>query len=176
MRSSTRLALTLVSVLCISGLAVRSAHAGATDAWITTKARIALLTTDGAGRTAVKVDTEHGQVTLHGKVSSQAAKDKAEEAVRGVDGVKSVRNLLQIVPETRRDAVKASDADVKKSVEAALKTDKSLEGINVKSVDDGVVLLDGSTETLEQKLRAIETAYDCAGVWRVASEIETKDR
>ena len=26
----------------------------------------------------MKVDTEHGRVTLHGKVSSQAEKDKAE--------------------------------------------------------------------------------------------------
>jgi len=176
MRTSRKLGLALVGVFCISSLAVRSSHAGPTDAWITTKARIALLTTDGAGRTAVKVDTEHGQVTLHGKVSSQAAKDKAEETVRGVDGVKSVRNLLQVVPESRQDAVKASDADVKKSVEAALDAQKSLEGIKVKSVDNGVVLLDGSTQTLEQKLRAIETAYDCAGVRRVASEIETKDR
>ena len=46
----------------------------------------------------------------------------------------------------------------------------------VKSVDDGVVLLDGNTGSLDEKLRAIEAAYACPGVWRVAAEIETKDR
>ena len=43
------------------------------------------MTTDGAGRNAVKVDTEHGKVTMHGTlVDSQAVKDKAEATVRAV--------------------------------------------------------------------------------------------
>jgi osmotically-inducible protein OsmY len=46
----------------------------------------------------------------------------------------------------------------------------------VESVDNGVVLLGGSTQAVAQKLRAIESAYDCAGVRHVASKIETSDK
>ena len=41
---------------------------------------------------------------------------------------------------------------------------------------DGVVLLSGKTKTLDEKLRAVETAWQVSGVKRVATEIETNDR
>ena len=72
--------------------------------------------------------------------------------------------------------MKAADKDVKEAVEKALKEDKNLEGIKVKSVDDGLVFLDGSTTSLANKLRAIETAYGIPGVRQVASGIETKEK
>ena len=124
---------------------------------------------------AVKVDTQNGHVTLHGKVGTEAQKDLAEATVKALDGVRSVRNLVQVVPETDAAAVKASDADVKNAVEVALKSHKSLDGIKVESVDNGLVLLEGNTKTFALKLRAIETAYGCYGVMRVASKIETSE-
>jgi osmotically-inducible protein OsmY len=174
MRSSRRLTLTLVAVLLawFVGVAVTQA---ADDTWTATKIRIALMTTDGAGRDAVKVDVEHGKVTLHGTVDSQAVKDKAEATARAVGGVTEVRNLLQVVKESRQKAVKAADKDVKEAVEKLLKADKSLEGIKVKSVDDGVVFLDGTATSLAAKLRAIEAVYGIPGVMQVASGIEAKE-
>ena len=175
MSSNRTFGVALVGAFLTFPLAARPAQAAPPDSWITTKARIALLTTDGAGRTAVKVDTEHGEITLHGKVHSQAVKDKAEATVRTIDGVTGVRNLMQVVTEAREDAVKASDHEIKEAVEAALKSNETLEGIKVESVDDSLVVLDGHTKTLAQKLLAIETAYGCRGVRRVASQIETSD-
>lgn len=174
MNSGRRLALTLMVGLSAWGIGAGSAQA-ADDTWITSKARIALMTTDGAGRNAVKVDTDHGYVTLHGTVDSQAVKDKAEATVRAVGGVTGVKNLLQVVKESRQEAVKAADKDVKEAVEKTLKADKNLDGIHVRSVDNGLVYLAGHTSSLALKLRAIEAAYDVTGVWRVASEIETKE-
>jgi hyperosmotically inducible protein len=175
MSSSRKLNLTMGALVLIGGLGVASAHAS-DDAWISTKIRIALMTTDGAGRNAVKVETEHGKVTLHGTVDGQAVKDKAEATARSVGGVTEVKNLLQVVKESRKDAVKAVDKDVKEAVEKSLKRDETLEGINVKSVDNGLVLLDGSTTSLDHKLRAIETVYDIPGVRQVSSNIETKEK
>jgi hyperosmotically inducible protein len=175
MSSSRKLTLTLVAVLLVWGVGVGSAQA-ADDTWITSKIRIALMTTDGAGRNAVKVETDHGKVTLHGTVDSQAVKDKAEATVRTVGGVTEVRNLLQVVKSAEKESVKAVDKDVKDAVEKSLKANKSLEGIKVKSVDNGLVILDGSTPSLANKLQAIETAYGVAGVRQVASDIETKEK
>jgi hyperosmotically inducible protein len=168
------LGLTLAGALLICS--PRPASAARPDAWVTAQVRVALLTTDGAGRTAVKVDTEHGQVTLHGTVRGQEEKDKAEAAARGVEGVTGVRNLLQIVPEAYKDEVRASDQDVKAAVEAAFKAHRVLHSVGVESVDNGLVLLDGSTKRLSDKVLAIETAYACAGVRQVASKIESGDQ
>jgi len=157
-------------------LAAGTAWAGAPDSWITTKAKIALLTADGVSVTAVNVDTVNGNVTLHGKVKSAGEKERAEAAVRGIDGVKSVKNLLQVVPDAFKESVKANDEVIKEKVEASLKGDKSLEDVKVASVNKGVVLLSGKTTTLGQKLQAIETAWKVPGVQRVASEIETGEK
>src|SRR5437763_16289483 len=101
-------------------------HAATSDAWITTKAKMSLLTTEGVSATSVNVDTIDGRITLHGKVSSNEEKAKAESAVKGIDGVKEVRNLLQIVPPGREKPVKRADADVKRAVEQTLARDQSL--------------------------------------------------
>ena len=68
------------------------------DAWITTKTKIALLTTDGFSVSGANVDTINGNVTIHGKVATNADRTKAERTVRKVPGVKTVNNLLQAVP------------------------------------------------------------------------------
>ena len=175
MSSSGKLTLAVVGLLLVWGIGVAPAQAS-DDTWISTKVRIALMTTDGAGRNAVNVNTEHGKVTLHGTVDSEAVKEKAEATARAVGGVTEVRNLLQVVKESRQESVKAADKDVRAAVEKALKADKSLEGIKVKSVDNGLVSLEGSTASLTGALRAIETAYSLPGVRQVASGIETKEK
>jgi len=157
-------------------LAAGTAWAGAPDAWVSTKAKIALLTADDVSVTAVNVDTVNGNVTLHGKVKSEGEKQRAEVAVRKVDGVKSVKNLLQVVPDAFKESVKANDEAIKENVENTLKGDQTLSDVKVASVNKGVVLLSGKTTTLGQKLQAIETAWKVPGVQRVASEIETGDK
>ena len=148
------------------------------DAWITTKAKIALLTAKDVSGTAINVDTIDGRVTLQGKVSSAKEKAKAENAVRQISGVKEVRNLLQVVPESRQKTVKASDADLKKQVEKTLKDDESLahSSISVHSVNAGVVVLAGKASSMEAHLRAIEDARGVPGVREVSSEVQSPDR
>jgi osmotically-inducible protein OsmY len=46
----------------------------------------------------LNVDTVNGAVTLHGKVASAAAKQKAADVAQSIVGVKTVSNLLQVVP------------------------------------------------------------------------------
>lgn len=159
-------------VLAFGAMTANTAYA-ASDTWITTRAKIALLTADGAGRNDIKVETDHGRVTIHGKVESEAVKEKATRLVREIDGVKSVRNLVEVVPDFMAEAVKKSDHEIKECVEAGLKAHKTLHDVNVDSVDNAVVLLGGKARSLDLKLVAIETAYACPGTMRVASKIET---
>ena len=85
------LTVALVGALVASAVAAR---ADIKDSWITTKAKIALLTTDGFSVNGANVDTFHGNVTIHGKVGTTADRTRAEQTVRKVDGVKNVKNLL----------------------------------------------------------------------------------
>jgi osmotically-inducible protein OsmY len=167
----------LAKVAALAATLIVAQIAGAAapkDAWITTKAKLALLTADDVSVTAVHVDTANGNVTLHGKVKTDAEKARAEAAVKKVDGVKSVRNLLQVVPDAFKEITKVEDKIIKEKLEAVLKADASLDGIKVASVNNGVVLLSGKTDSFDRKLRAVEAARNVAGVQRVATEIRVE--
>jgi len=157
------------------GFTAVAAAADSPDSWITTKTKIALLTADDVSGMSINVDTVSGKVTLHGKVATEAEKTRAEQIARKVDGVKQVSNLLQVIPAEQRDAVKASDSEIKERVDKTLDADQALKDVNVASVNAGVVLLEGKVDNLSLALRAIEKAKDVPGVHRVASEIEAPD-
>ena len=161
----------LAAALIVAG-AVVAARADTKDAWLTTKAKIALMT-DGVSATAVNVDTVDGKITIHGKVGTAAEKAQAEQTIRKMDGVKDVKNMLQVVPQDQKKTVDVKDSDVKDRVEASLKSAKTMDDIKVASVNKGVVLLSGKTASLGQKLLVIERVYTVAGVRGVSSEIET---
>ena len=169
-----KIALTVSLVGLVVIASAVAARADVKDSWITTKAKIALLTTDGFNVNGATVDTIDGNVTIHGTVGTTADQSRAEQAVRKVEGVKSVKNLLKVVPVTMKDAVAATtDTDIQGRVEASLKTDSKMGDVKVASVKSGVVLLSGKTANLTEKLRAIENAYSVNGVHRVASEIQS---
>lgn len=168
-----RIALTLALVGTLVAAGSVTARADVNDAWITTKAKIALLTMDGFSVSGANVDTIRGNVTIHGKVATTADRTRAEQTVRDVKGVKTVSNLLEVVPSSVKDLVASNDSEVKERVEASLKADTKIQDVKVASVNNGTVLLSGKTESLSLKLRAIENAYAVNGVNRVASEIQT---
>src|SRR5437899_2183073 len=163
----------LAAVLALTG--TRAALASTRDAWITTRAKMALLATEGLRGGTIDVDTVNGRITLHGRVRTADEKAKAEDAVRTVDGVKDVRNILQVVGGQRERLVRRADAEIRDEVEKALGTDRALAGsrIAVRSVNDGVVLLAGRASTMSEHLRAMGDAARVPGVRRVASEIES---
>jgi osmotically-inducible protein OsmY len=179
MRKTTKIAgrLALGTVLalgCASG--ARAADTG--DAWITTKAKISLLTTSDLGATGIDVDTVDGKVTLHGTVATQAEKARAETVAKSVKGVQSVNNLLQVVSPKSEERVEAKDDQIEKRVEQALASDQRLKGsnIDVASVNNGVVLLSGKADSMNDHLEALDVTGKVPGVRRVESEVEAPDR
>jgi hyperosmotically inducible protein len=165
----------LVAAPLFVGMAAGWAYAAdAPDAWLTMKTQIALLTAEGVSTSDLNVDTVQGVVTLHGRAPTEGEKVKAEATARKVDGVKDVRNLLQVVPDASKKAVERSDDQVKDAVVAAFKANKRVNdsGIKVQSVNKGVVLLAGKTDSLQAHLDAVRTARGVAGVKQVATEVQ----
>jgi hyperosmotically inducible protein len=163
--------------LIVGLLFATGAGAAAPDSWITTKAKLALLTTSGVSSTDVNVDTIDGHVTLHGTVSSAEEKSRAEQAVRGIDGVKDVRDMLAVVAPAKQEAVEVADKDIKQHIEQTLAKDPVLADskITVASVNAGNVVLSGTAATLTDHLTAVEDARSVRGVRKVASEITSPD-
>lgn len=160
-----------------TGWAGIASAASPPDAWITTKVKMALLMEEGVPATAVSVDTMDGTVTLYGTVASADEKTRAEGAAKDVEGVYAVRDLLQVVPKPHQEDASVADDALSAEIERRLDADASLgdSKIAVKSVNSGVVLLDGKAATLTDHLRALEVARATPGVKRVASEIRSPD-
>ncbi len=75
-----------------------SPKAFVTDAVITTKVKAKMANDKEVSALHIKVDTDNkGVVTLSGKAKSQEEADKAVSIARGVEGVVSVENKIQVV-------------------------------------------------------------------------------
>ena len=82
----------------------QEAKTGMSDSWITSKTKIALFSDDRVKGRQVHVETKDGVVYLRGKVDSSEAKTAATDVAKGIDGVKNVKNELQVVaPGARSD-------------------------------------------------------------------------
>jgi hyperosmotically inducible protein len=168
---STYVAAAIIAFSTILPATVRAADSP--DSWITMKTKIALLTTDDLSTKDLNVDTVKGVVTLHGMVPTEAEKEKAERVSMKIDGVKEVKNLLQVVPDSRRKIVERADDEIKGNIENAFKANHRIDdsGIKVASVNKGVVLLSGKTKSLEAHAESVSVAYAVPGVRRVSSEV-----
>ena len=167
----------VAAVLALALATPALAASTSTDAWITTKVKLSLATTEGVSATAVSVDTVNRQVTLHGTVGTADEKQAAERTAKAVDGATTVRNLLQVVPARSQADVEEKDDAISRRVTAALVAEPSLKDstITVQSVNKGVVLLKGNARSLSDHLTAVEIASEVKGVRRVASEVQSAD-
>lgn len=141
-----------------------------TDSWVTSKTKIALFADERVKGTQVSVDTTKGVVHLRGKVDSAEAKSAASEIAQGVEGVKSVKNDLQVVAPTARKAVDAADSDVAKAVGTRLSKNAQLKKLDVRT-DAGVVTLTGQVPTIGASAKASEIARGVPGVKSVKNEL-----
>lgn len=114
----------------------------------------------------VTVTVRNGIVTLGGDVAWRFEKVAAEKAVRMLNGVRSVANIIKIKPHV-------SLPDVKQKIENALKRSAEVEakGIHVNVHDGGHVVLEGNVHDLFER-DAVETAaWSAPGVTVVEDKL-----
>lgn len=147
------------------------------DAWITTKTKLALLTTAGVSGMAINVDTVFGRVTLHGIVHSVEEQAKAEAVAQQINGVQGVRNLLQVVAAQDEPAMQVANDALTERIIQELQADPALQNshIAVQSAHQGSVLLGGTAQTLSDHLHAVALVASVPGVRQVTSEVQSPD-
>jgi len=150
----------------------QDAKTGVSDSWVTSKAKIALFSDDRVKGRQVHVETKDGVVYLRGKVDSSEAKSAATDVAKGIDGVKNVKNELQVVAPSTRAAVEADDKQIYKNVEQRFKQDPQLKNAKIDAkVDAGVVILTGEVKSIDTSARASEIARSVPGVRYVKNDL-----
>jgi hyperosmotically inducible periplasmic protein len=150
------------------------AKTAVSDSWITSKTKIALFADERVKGTQVSVDTMKGGVVhLRGKVDSPEAKAAAEEVAKGIEGVQSVKNDLQVVAPAARKMVDTKDSDIDKAVKARLAKDTQVKKVDVRT-DAGVVTLTGEVPSIVASAKASEMARGVAGVKSVKNELTVR--
>jgi hyperosmotically inducible periplasmic protein len=152
----------------------QDAKTAVSDSWITSKTKIALFADERVKGTQVSVDTMKGGVVhLRGKVDSAEAKAAAEQIAANIEGVKSVKNDLQVVAPSARKMVAAQDADIARAVQKRLSADAQLKSVDVRT-DAGVVTLTGEVPSIVTAARASEMARAVPGVKSVKNELTVR--
>ena len=121
----------------------------------------------------IDVDTVGGHVTLTGVVETKTEVRRAIEISEGVQGVKSVKNNLQIGTKSWTEVV--SDKYLVSKIKSKLIVEPEMRSLNI-DVDahKGVVTLTGIVESRNQKQRAIEIAQTTENTVRVVDNLQVR--
>ncbi|MDQ6734845.1 MAG: BON domain-containing protein [Nitrospirota bacterium] len=183
---NTRYVLTLCTALVVGGaLIAGSAQAlgkadektPINDSWITAKTKIALFADSRVKGSEINVETSQATVKIRGKVDSDAAKQAAAGIAKGIDGVKTVKNELQVVAPSKREATDDKDDAITARVNGQIEKDAQLKkaGIHAQT-NAGVVSLTGEVQDLMTSAQASWTAWQVPGVKSVKNDLTVKEK
>ena len=177
----TRLLLTLCATMVVgTALAVALAvTAGKAEektqienSMMTAKTKIALFADARVKGRQISVETHKGLMMLRGKVDSEEAKNATEEIAKNIQGVKSVKNQLEVVAPSKRKTVDAKDDAITARVKRHIAKDSLRKNadINVKT-NAGVVWLTGEVPDIMTSAQASWTAWNIPGVKSVKNDL-----
>lgn len=142
------------------------------DSWLTAKTKIALFGDDRVKGSEINVVTNGRVVHLRGKVESAEAKSAAAEVARGIDGVRDVKNELQVVAPSQRKIAESNDKEITRQVNDRLSKDTGLKRAKIDvRTDAGVVVLSGEVPSIATSARASELARRVPGVRSVKNDL-----
>ena len=148
-----------------------------TDSWITAKTKIALFADSRVKGSEISVETAQGAVMMRGKVDSDAAKQAAEGIAKGIDGAKTVKNDLQVVAPSKREATDDKDDAITARVNEQISKNAHLKqaGIHAQT-NAGVVSLTGEVMDLTTSADASWSAWQVPGVKSVKNDLTVKEK
>jgi len=183
---NTRAVLTLCTALVIGGAVIAGSVTAAdkttektpiNDTWLTAKTKIALAADGRVKGRQIDVETTQGVVLLRGKVDSDAAKHAAGDITKLLDGVKSVKNDLEVVAPSKREAVEDKDEAITARVKEHFAKDAHLKHADIAvQTNAGVVSLTGEVKDITTSAHASWTAWFVQGVKSVKNDLTVKEK
>jgi len=146
------------------------------DAWISTKIKLALLFHRNVRATKTDVNVRDGVVILSGEASSLAQKELTTEYAKDIDNVKEVKNEMTVVttPATPGETIgeKIDDASITAQVKSSLLTHHSTSALKTKvSTTEGAVTLSGIAKNAAEKSLVTKLVTDINGVTSVINNM-----
>ena len=147
------------------------------DSWLTSKTKIALFADARVKGSEINVETTQGLVVIRGKVDSDEAKQAAEGIAKGIDGVKTVKNDLQVIAPSKREAIDDKDEAITTRVNEQIAKDSYLKkaGIHTQT-NAGVVSLSGEVQDFMTSAQASWIAWQVPGVKSVKNDLTVKEK
>ena len=183
---NTRYVLTLCTALVVGGACIAgSANAlgkadektPINDTWLTAKTKIALFADARVKGSEINVETTQGVVMIRGKVDSDAAKQAAEDIAKKLDGVKTVKNDLQVIAPSKREAIDDKDEVITIRVNEQIAKDAYLKKAGVHAqTNAGVVSLSGEVQDFMTSAQASWIAWQVPGVKSVKNDLTVKEK
>jgi hyperosmotically inducible periplasmic protein len=147
------------------------------DSWITAKTKIALFADSRVKGSDITVATTDGAVIIRGKADTDAAKQAAGSIAKGIDGAKTVKNDLQVVAPSKREAVDEKDEAITARVNEQMAKDTQLKTAGIKAqTNAGVVSLSGEVADLATSAQASWSAWQVPGVKSVKNDLRVKEK
>ena len=117
----------------------------------------------------IKVRVQDGVVTLEGECDWEYQRTSARASVENLAGVRSVANLIVVVPKVKAE-------EVEKKITAALQRHACLDANKITVVaHEGNVILEGTVRSFAEKQDAERAAWAAPGVVSVKSNLEVVD-
>jgi len=128
---------------------------------------------DLLGSMSIDVDVVEGYATLSGVLKTEKQAQRAVELAKSVEGVRGVRDNLQIGE--RSFSGVASDSWISSQVKTKLVAEPGIKSLNIDvDVYQGIVTLTGLVGDTTQKTRALELAGEVEGVVKVVDNLKVK--
>jgi hyperosmotically inducible periplasmic protein len=146
------------------------------DPWLKAKVKAALLFHRNVSATKTEVEVKDGIATLRGEASSEAQKELTTEYVKGVEGIKDVRNEMTVSKSGKKTSEKMGgkidDASVTAQVKLTLLYHRSTSALKTKvETNHGVVTLGGKAKNEAEKDLVTKLVTDIKGVKSVKNQM-----
>lgn len=142
------------------------------DAYLVAAVRAKLVGIDADSTTDVRVDVNHGIVTLGGRARSSRERAQYVAAAQSISGVRSVRDDMSVDPHLRGISERARDAALAVRVSAAIASQAGGNVFHVSpQVRDGIVTLHGTVPSLSVERTIVHTTEHLSGVRGVVNEL-----
>lgn len=117
----------------------------------------------------IRIKVENGDVKLEGECDWEFQRSSARTAIENLAGVRSVMNLIAVVPKVKAE-------DVEKKIAAALQRHASLDANKISvQAQGGNVTLNGTVRSFTEKQDVENAAWLAPGVINVKSNLEVED-